>query len=424
VKNNFSPYSFDIFMVSILLCFFSMDLRSHYPYWLLRHGIVNSYPSLHDDINTGVAIIGAGISGSLVAWYLCNAGFNVVIVDRRHAGMGSTAANTALLQYEIDTPLYKLINMVGEKNAVRSYLLCREAIYKVEDICRQLNDPSLFCTKPSFQFASFKKDIGQLQKEYELRKKAGFSIRFMDQKTVLKKFGLHKQAGLLSDDGAEADAYKITHLLLKKCIELGSNVYDNTEIKQIIHHRKGVKLITANGKKINARYLVIACGYESQRYISKRVEQLHSTYAIASEPFAQKNFWYKNSLIWETSLPYLYMRTTDDNRIIAGGKDIPYSDPFKRDELLAKKAKSLETAFKKLFPEIDFKTDFKWAGTFGYTRDGLPFIGTLPERPNTFFSLGFGGNGTTFSVIAGEIIRDMLSGKKNDDAKIFSFSRV
>src|SRR4030095_7749033 len=118
-----------------------MHLRSHYPYWLLRHGIVNSYPSLEHDIQSEIVIIGAGISGALAAWHLCNAGFRVVIADRRHAGMGSTAANTALLQYEIDVPLHKLVNKIGEQYAVRSYLLCREAIYKLEKICKQLNDP-------------------------------------------------------------------------------------------------------------------------------------------------------------------------------------------------------------------------------------------------------------------------------------------
>ena len=182
-------------------------------------------------------------------------------------------------------------------------------------------------------------------------------------------------------------------------------------------------LVTADGKKIRARYLVIACGYESQQYVPRVVQQLHSTYAIVSEPFKQKNSWYKNSLIWETAMPYLYMRTTDDNRIIVGGKDISSSDPFTRDKLLAAKARSLEASFKKLFPSIDFKTDFSWAGSFAFTKDGLPFIGTIPERPHTYFTLGFGGNGTTFSVIAAEIIRDMLSGKTNNDAEIFSFNR-
>src|SRR5436190_2170174 len=388
-----------------MFCFaiYTMDLHSDHPYWLLRHGIINNYPSLDRDIKTDVAIIGAGISGALVAWHLSKAGFKIIIADRRHAGMGSTAANTALLQYELDVPLYELIKKIGEKNAIRSYLLCRDAIYKLKKICSELNDSVVFADKPSFQFASFKKDEVGIQKEYVLRKKVGFSIALLDEKEILQKFGMKKSLGLLSMDAAAADTYKVTHLLLSKCISLGSLVFDHTEITAIHHHKRGVELLTANGKKIKADKLVIACGYESQRYISKKIEQLNSTFAIASEPLAQKNFWYKNSLIWETAEPYLYIRTTDDSRIIVGGKDIPASDPIKRDALLSLKAKALETSFKKLFPAINFKTDFKWSGAFATTKDGLPVIGSIPGRPYTYFTLGLGGNGTTFSVIAAEI---------------------
>jgi glycine/D-amino acid oxidase-like deaminating enzyme len=85
-----------------------MNLHSPSPYWLLRHGIINSYPSLNHDIKTDIAVMGAGISGALVANQLCRAGYKVVVVDRRHVGLGSTAASTALLQYEIDKRHKKL----------------------------------------------------------------------------------------------------------------------------------------------------------------------------------------------------------------------------------------------------------------------------------------------------------------------------
>lgn len=400
-----------------------MNLHSPYPYWLLRHGIINSYPSLDADLKTEIAILGAGISGALVANQLCRAGYKVVIVDRRHAGMGSTAASTSLLQYEIDIPLHQLINLVGEKNAVKSYLLCRQAIFDIKKISEQLKDPGLFSQKPSFQFASFKKDVADLKKEYALRKQAGFLVQWLDEESIYKKFGFTKAAGILSQDGAEANAYKITHGLLEKWMARGLQVYDNTEITAIRHHKQNVELIAVNKKKIIAKKLIIACGYESQQYIPQKVQQLQATYAICSEPFAQKKFWYKNALIWETATPYIYLRTTSDNRILVGGKDIPFSNPVKRDSLLNQKAKSLERSFTKLFPNIPFKTDFKWAGTFASTKDGLPYIGSIAQRPHTYFALGFGGNGITFSAIAANMITDLLSGKKNTDAAIFSFDR-
>jgi glycine/D-amino acid oxidase-like deaminating enzyme len=400
-----------------------MDLRSDFPYWLLRQGIIRSYPSLQDNIRTGIVIMGGGVSGALVAWYLTNAGFETTLVDRRHIGMGSTAASTALLQYEIDTPLYKLIDKAGRQNAIRSYLLCRESIHTVGSLSKSLGLKDNFNFKPSFQYASYKKHKKNLEKEFWLRKEAGFVLHWMDEKDILAKYGFRSVGGILSEDGAELDAYQFTHALLEKSISRGLKVYDHTEIVNIYHGKKGVELITGVGKKIRAGKLVIACGYESQQYIPKKVQDLRSTYAIISEPHEQKDFWYKNSLIWETKDPYLYMRTTFDNRIILGGKDIPSSDPIKRDALLPSKARALKLSFTQLFPSISFHTDFKWAGSFAYTKDGLPYIGAIPQRPHTYFAIGLGGNGITFSVIAAQIIRDILQGKKNEDAALFSFDR-
>ena len=400
-----------------------MDLHSSQPFWLFRHGCINSYPSLIRDIKTDIVVMGAGISGALVANRLCKDGHRVVIVDRRHVATGSTAASTALLQYEIDTPLHKLITLVGEKNAFRSYELCRQAIYDLKSLCEKLPVPGLFLQKPSFQYASFKKDIGGLRTEYELRRKASFSVQWLNEKDIKNKFGFSKPGGILSADGAEADAYKITHAILKKLSGKGLQVYDNTEITDISYPAKHIRLTTANNKKITAKKLVIACGYESQKYLPKKVQQLRATYALASEPFTVKKFWFKNSLIWETGDPYLYLRTTNDNRILVGGKDVTFSNPRKRDYLLARKARDLEMAFANLFPMLPFRTDVKWAGTFATTKDGLPYIGSIAGRPGTYFALGFGGNGITFSVIAADVIANEITGRKNSDAEIFTFNR-
>jgi len=400
-----------------------MDLRSPYPYWLLRHGIINSYPSLQRNIRTSIAVIGAGISGALVAWELIKAGHAVTVIDRRHAGTGSTAASTGLLQYEIDTPLHELIQLTGEKNAIRSYILCRDAIYELEKTCRLFKDEELIRFRPSLQYASYESHIKKLEKEYRLRENAGFDLQWMDRQAIKKNYGFDKPAGLLSADGAEADAYRITHLLLSECINLGTMVFDNTEVTEIRHLKQGVELMTSTGFSIKARKLVIACGYESQRYIPKQIQQLQSTFAIVSEPSIKQDFWFNNSLIWETRKPYLYLRTSNDKRILAGGKDVDWTNPQRRNEWLPGKARELERSFKELFPGIHFKTDFKWAGVFASTKDGLPYIGSIPERPHTYFALGFGGNGITFSVVAARIIRDLLEGKKNNDAAIFSFTR-
>ena len=76
-----------------------------------------------------------------------------------------------------------------------------------------------------------------------------------------------------------------------------------------------------------------------------------------------------------------------------------------------------------MFPLISFKPEFSWAGVFGSTKDGLPYIGPYKKLPNSFFALGFGGNGITFSQVAGEIIAALIKGRKNKDVDLFSFDR-
>jgi glycine/D-amino acid oxidase-like deaminating enzyme len=400
-----------------------MDLRTQNPFWLLKNGLPASYPALSKNIKTEVTVVGAGISGALIAWSLCKAGVKVILVDKRHAGMGSTAASTALLQYEIDTPLVKLCKMRGEKDAVQSYKLCLQSIFDLKKICREIKSKAGFEMKESFQYASYKKDVSDLKEEFLLRKKIGIDLSWLSEKDIKNKFGFVAPAGIISKVAAQVDPFKLTHELINDAVKHGLKVFDNTDIISIQHLKKGIKLLTANEKIIRTDKLVMASGYESQNYISKKVEQLNATYAIISEPLETKKIWYKNCLVWETATPYLYLRTTNDNRIIIGGKDDEFSSPQKRDRMLPHKAKELEKSFAKLFPNIEFKTDFQWAGTFAGTKDGLPYIGSINEHPDTFFALGFGGNGITYSVLAAQIITDNITGKKNNAAELFSFNR-
>jgi glycine/D-amino acid oxidase-like deaminating enzyme len=117
------------------------------------------------------------------------------------------------------------------------------------------------------------------------------------------------------------------------------------------------------------------------------------------------------------------MRTTDDCRFLIGGEDEEFRDPEKRDELLTAKSKKLEKDYEKVFQNDQFITDFSWAGTFGETKDGLPYIGTHPDFKRSYFVLGFGGNGITFSVTGMDMVSDWLAGKSNPLTPYFAFGR-
>jgi glycine/D-amino acid oxidase-like deaminating enzyme len=401
-----------------------MLLKSGYPFSLIKYGLPFDYPKLENNLKTDVLIMGGGISGALVAHALVKENIENVVVDARTIGLGSTCASTSLLQYEIDTPLHKLIPIAGHQKALRAYQLCADSIHQLKNICRRTGMES-FEYKPSLYFAAHKKDIPFLQKEFHARQQAGFDVQYLDEKELYKQFGFYAPAAIRSALAATVDAYLLTHRIHQYNIKNGSKVFDRTTLQNIRHSSRHVEVKTKNGLSIKARKLIYAPGYEVVNYIDQPIVKLHSTYACISESLnAGETSWKGDAVLWNTSDPYLYMRTTPDRRIIIGGRDEQFYSPVKRDKLIGSKSKQLSRDFKKLFPHISFVPEFSWTGTFGSTSDGLPYIGAYHKLPNGYFALGFGGNGITFSQVAAGMISDLLKGRKNKDLDIFSFDRT
>lgn len=400
-----------------------MDLLSGVPYWPVKNGLLATYPPLEQTVTCDVAIIGGGITGACIAHELAAAGRQVVILDRRDIGTGSTAGSTSLLQYELDTPLGELSVRKGEKAAVRSYRVCAEAIDRIGELAAALPDPCGFRRRESFYGASTARDARDLRVEYELRRRHGFAVQYWDRARVAAASSLPYHAALVSRPAAEIDVHCFTHGLLRAAVRRGARVYDRTAVRRYRVTRTGVVLHTHRGAEVRARRLVIAAGYEAGSFLRQRSISLHSTFALISEPVPAFPGWPGRRLIWETARPYFYLRTTADNRIIVGGGDEPFTDPARRDRLLPEKVRFLRRRFHRYFPQIRLETAYAWAGTFAETEDGLPFIGPHPSFPRTYFALGYGGNGITFSVVAAGLMRDFCAGKSNADAALFRFGR-
>lgn len=400
-----------------------MKIRSTSPFWPLRDGIVYNFPALDEDLSCDIAIIGGGLCGAMVAYHLTEAGIDTVLVDKRDIAAGSTSASTALVMYEIDLMMQDLSKLRGEKFAVESYRTCFESTKKIEKIMKKLGRDCGFERKNSLFLAKRRSDVVSLKKEYELRKKFGFEIEYLDQKEIEKHFSFSRPAGLLTHDDAEVDPYLLTKNLLEYSKKNGLQVYDRTNVTKIERSTKNTLLSTDRGYKIKAKRIVYATGYESPDYV-KRIVKLKSSFAIASEPVSDFNGWgYDTCLIWELGSPYLYIRTTRDGRLIVGGEDEDFVNPTKRDEMIGSKAAALLRKAKKMFPEIDIEIAYAWAGTFGETEDGLPYIGEVKKFPLSYFALCYGANGTNFALIGAETIRDLYLGRMKPSENLFRFGR-
>ena len=400
-----------------------MDLKSPHPFWPLKNGVLGVYPSLEEDLECEVIILGGGITGALIADELVKEGMEVILLDKRDVAGGSTSASTALLQYEIDTPLTELTRMIGQRDAEECYRVCRDSIGKIETIARSLDDPCGFQRKKSVYLASRPSDAPALREECAARRKAGIEVEYLDGGDIASMFSFRREGALLSQDAAEVDAYRLTHRLLTRASSRGLRVFDRTPVVTHRHDDDSVTVETEQGFSVKARRLVCATGYEALDILPRNIAALKSTFAFASEPLVSFTGWWEKCLIWETARPYLYMRTTSDGRAIVGGEDDPFRDPERRDRLASGKADTLAATFREMFPAIDLEVACYWAGTFGETKDGLAYIGAIPEFPRYLFALGFGGNGITYSAVAAEIIRDSILKRPNADAMLFRFDR-
>ncbi len=400
-----------------------MDLYSGLPYWIAKNKLYNYFRPLPEDLETEIVIVGGGITGALIAHELCHNGIPCTLIDKRSLSTGSSVASTALLQYEIDTPMHILAQQYGEEFAYKAYLSCLQSITDLEKVFHQVRFNPDFTKVPSIYYASDPKGVKSIRQEYELRRKYRLPVTYLSDQELEKDYGFSAPCALVNNVSAQMDPYAASTHLLRYHMERGSLcVFTQTEIikfKRLVH---GYALTTGTGKKITCKYLIVAAGFESGNFLPKKVMELTSTYAILSQPVPEEEFWPGKALIWETADPYLYIRTSG-NRILVGGEDIEFKSPVARDALLRKKVRILEKKFAKLFPNIPFKTDMAWCGTFSSTSDGLPFIGNWPGLPNMFYALGYGGNGITFSMIAAQIIRHKLQGYKDDREEIFGFER-
>lgn len=401
-----------------------MDLKSGYPFWIVKNGLLNNFPALRDDVECDVLVVGAGITGALIGWHLQQDGHRVCVIDRREAGWGSTSASTALLQYEIDTEMQELAERFGEADAVLAYRSCAEAIPKLGKLARRFRGID-FQSMQSLYYASHWYHRRRLEKEAALRQKHGFKLKVLDAAAIHSRFGFDAPVAILTELAAEMDPYQMAHRLLANIVRGGGLVHDRTALQAFAPRRGGVAVDTARGQRIRCKHLVFACGYESQDHLDQNVASNRSSYAFITDPVPEGLGPLADCLVWESARPYLYLRRTGDGRILAGGEDDAVDVAAKRDASVSRKARKLHAKISALFPSLTLDPAFAWAGTFAETADGLPFFGPHEQHgPRVHFAMAYGGNGITYSMIGAELLRERIAGRPHPCARLFSFDRL
>lgn len=396
------------------------DLRTGRSVWADSHGLGVPSRPLKAAISVDVAVVGAGISGAFMARELAR-DHSVAVLERRAPLMGSTMASTALLQWEIDLPLTALADRIGMAKARRAYARSWSAVQALKRTVEQDRIPCGLAGRRSLYLAGDGYGHRALKAEADARAAMDLPSRYLDGAALREQFGVDRTGAILSKGSASADPARLAAGLLRRAAADGARIVAPAEVTEVLNDPDGVTLATDTGQAVRARQVVFCCGYEFPKGVPTPGAKVISTWALASKERARCPAWLRDTLVWEASDPYLYVRMAGDGRLIAGGEDDDGPDNHDDPEKLRRKCERIARKLHELSPALDFEIDYAWAGAFGESATGLPLIGPVPEMPGCFAVMGFGGNGITYSVIASQVIAAAVRGGSDPDADLYLF---
>ena len=228
-------------------------------------------------MKTDVVVIGAGITGALTAEALSARGRSVTIVDRRPPGHGSTAASTAILQFEIDTPLTALIDAIGFERARRSLAPVLSRCRRLGHAGTAAGDPVAIsgpAVRSIWRGANSTRPPSPRRRQ---RRAIGLPSLYLSEAELATATGIERQAALLSERAADLDPLQLTCGLLNRAVARGVRIFCPAQIAEVVPSRRIVAMVTTDGIEIEARTAIFATGYELAKGVPAHRHGLDST---------------------------------------------------------------------------------------------------------------------------------------------------
>ncbi len=352
------------------------------------------YKQLDHNINTEVLIIGGGMAGVLCAFQLEQAGVPYVLVEANRICSGITKNTTAKITAQHGLIYDTLLHRFGADKA-GLYLRANEAaLGEYRALCKNIDCD--FEEKDAFVYSLDNRE--KIEKEVAALKKIGFSADIVE--SVPLPFSV---AGAVRfQNQAQFDPLKFVAGIAK-----GLHIYEQTTVRELI----GTKAITDHGT-ITANKIIVTTHFP---FINKHGSYFMKMYQHRSYVIALENAADVNGMYLDEAQKGMSFRNYKDLLLIGGG-----------DHRTGKKGgcwQELEDYAKKYYPNAQIK--YRWATQDCMTLDGIAYIGRYSgSTTNLYVATGFNKWGMTTSMVAATLLSDLIQGKENPYADLFSTSRT
>jgi len=376
-------------------------------------------PTLKENLQADVCIIGAGIVGLTCAYTLLKQGKSVIVLDQNLNKDTQSTRTTAHLTWVLDDRYFeieKLFSLEEARYAAESH---NRAINYIEEIVFAEKIDCDFERVDGYLFAPNTKEIETLDKEYAVIKKIGMQVNRLDK--VPCSSALEMEPCLHFPRQAQFHITKYLRGLIQAITKFGGKIFDHTHVNSI-ESGDLCKVVSDKDWHVQAQSVIVAtCTPINDRFYIHTKQAAYRTYVIAAKvPKGSIPL----GLYWDTLDPYHYIRLQKDQTneqlewLIIGGEDHKTgqeSDPENRYSTLEKWAR-------RHFPMIQ-EIEYRWSGQIYEPIDGLAFIGRNPHDKNIYIATGDSGNGMTHGTIAGLLIPDLILGNKNPWENLYDPSR-
>ena len=391
-----------------------MSTEKHISYW--RDSVeLPSFPSLTEDLDTEVCIIGGGITGIVTAYLLSKEGKKVTLLEADTLLNGTTGYTTAKVTAQHGLIYDEIIQHMGLEKAKLYYQANTEAIQFVEGTVKELQIDCDLENEDAYLYATSEEYARKIHKEYEAYQSIGIpsnldtTIPFPIETTTVLKMKEQKQFHPL----------RFLHKLINEMVQNGVAIYEHTPAKDIIEETRPV-VVTKSDKHIRCNHVVIASHfpfYDLKGFYFTRMYAERS-YVLAVKP----NEPFPGGMYYSVDSPTRSMRSVQikgETYVLVGGESHKTGQEEETDiyynALIDFSEKVLSSN----------KYDYQWSAQDLTTLDKLPYVGEITKENETILiATGYRKWGMSNGIAASLLLCDIITGKDNPYKELYSPSRV
>ena len=224
--------------------------------WIDEIEKINSNGELSEDTSANVCIIGAGISGITLSYYLTKKGYKTIVIERNEIGHGVTGHTTAKITSQHSLIYHYLSNQYGIKFAKKYFEANEEAIKNIEEIVRENNIDCDFERKDNYIYTINEENVEKIDEEAESLKYININAEKVEKSDLPFKI----QKGVVFKNQAQFNPLKYLAGLTRYILKQGGRIYTNSLCTDIKRKDEEYE-VYANGHKVYAKYVVLASQY-------------------------------------------------------------------------------------------------------------------------------------------------------------------